>query len=126
MADKDDSHSHAEPVPLAIESVASRMRELELVLGPQAAPVVAAVRAALIDAMAARDRGDLPQALRQIAAAMDRLTGLADGLDPEEAAVMRLLAQGFRNALMRGDQTQAKQEAAAMFARSGAVEAQKK
>ncbi|MBI3783344.1 MAG: hypothetical protein HY270_08075 [Deltaproteobacteria bacterium] len=126
MANKDTTHSHAEAVPVALESVIGRLRELEVVLGPQAAPAVAAIRSALVEALAARDRGDIVDSIRRIGAAMDRLTALADGLDHDEATMMRAVAQGFRNALLRGDEAQAKQEAAAMFARSGAVPMPKK
>ena len=126
MSDKHDEHSLTEAVPVALEAVVGRLRELEVVLGPHAAPAVAAVSAALVEAMAARDRGDIAGSIRRIGSAMDRLTTLADGLDPQEGAVMRLVAQGFRDALLRGDTAQAKQEAAAMFARSGAVTADKK
>jgi hypothetical protein len=83
--------------------------------------VVAAVRSLLIAAMAARDRGDMPAALAQIGAAMDKLSALADGLDPAEGTLMRALAHNFRTALLRGDDAQAKQSAAFMFEKSGAI-----
>jgi|JRYF01.1.fsa_nt_gb hypothetical protein len=111
-----------EAVPQAIGAVVDRLQELEVVIGPQAAPVVAAVRATLVGAMAARDRGDTATALDDIGRAMDRLAALASELDPQEAEMMRLLAASFRRALLRGDTGRAKQDAAAMFARSGAVE----
>jgi hypothetical protein len=112
-------------VPIAIEAVVQRLQELEVVIGPQAAPVVAAVRSQLINAMAARDRGDRAAATQSIADAMNRLAGLADSLDADEAAMMRLLAQSFSAALRRGDTTQAKQQAAQMFEKSGAAERKK-
>ena len=104
MANKDADHSHAETVPVALESVIGGLKELEVVLGVQAAPAVAAVQMALIEAMAARDRGDIVDSIRRIGGAMDRLTALADSLDHEEATMMRMVAQGFRNALLRGDE----------------------
>lgn len=113
-------------IPQAIAAVVDRLQELEIVIGPQAAPVVAAVRATLIGAMAARDRGDASTALVDIGNAMDRLAALADELDPQDAELMRLLAVSFRNALLRGDTSRAKQDAAVMFARSGAVERREK
>ena len=120
MADK-----HEEQIPLAIDAVVTRLADLEIVIGAQAAPVIAAVRSTLIRAMAARDRGDLPAALRDIGGAMDRLTALADQLDPAEGMLMRTIAQSFRTALLRGDDSQAKQDAALMFQKSGAVERKK-
>ena len=126
MASKEEPHAHAEAVPVALESIVGGLGELEVVLGARAAPAVKAVRSALIEAMAARDRGDVVDSIRRIGVAMDQLTALADDLDPAEAAMMRAIAQGFRNALLRGDEAQAKQEAAAMFTRSGAKPIEKK
>ncbi len=117
----DMAHKHEEEIPVAIESIVARLGELEVVIGAQAGPTVAAVRALLINAMAARDRGDQPGALMQIGAAMDRLAALADQLDPTEATLMRALAQNFRRALLRGDDASARQSAAVMFERSGAT-----
>lgn len=115
------SHKHEEAIPVALESVVTRLGDLEVVLGAQAGPVVATVRSMLIAAMAARDRGDMPAVVGQIGQAMDRLAALADGLDPAEATMMRALAQNFRAALLRGDDAQAKQSAALMFEKSGAI-----
>ncbi|HVO24687.1 MAG TPA: hypothetical protein VMW56_13765 [Candidatus Margulisiibacteriota bacterium] len=119
------THKHEEAVPTAIESVVARLGDLEAVLGPAAAPVVDAVRTGLIAAMAARDRGDMPAAIAQIGAAMDRLSALADGLDPGEATLMRALAHNFRAALLRGDAAQAQQSATTMLERSGGTTRQK-
>ena len=115
------AHKHEGEIPVAIESVVARLGDLEVVLGTHAGPVVAAVRTLLIAAMAARDRGDMPTAIAQIGEAMDRLSGLADDLDPAEATLMRALAQNFRAALLRGDAAQAHQSAAFMFEKSGAT-----
>jgi hypothetical protein len=120
MADK-----HEAEIPFPLEMLVARLGELEIVLGKQVTAVLAAVRATLIAAMAARDRGDIPAAVEQIGHAMDRLTALADQLDPTEATLMRALAQGFRSALMRGDDARAKQAADVMLQRSGAVERKK-
>jgi len=113
---------HESEVPVALESVVAQLRELEVVLGPQIAPVLDAVRMMLISAMAARDRGDVPGAVVEIGKAMDRLAALADRLDPAEAVLMRALTSSFREALLRGDTAQAKHKAGVMFGRSGAVE----
>jgi hypothetical protein len=120
------AHKEEPEVPVALEGVTTRLDELQTVLGSHAAPTLAAVRAALINAMAARDRGDRDGSVRQIGDAMDRLAALADQLDPGEAALMRTVARHFRSALLRGDATRAKQTAAVMFEKSGAVERAKK
>ena len=119
------AHKDEPEIPLALESVALRLEQLQAALGGHVAPTLEAVRAALISAMAARDRHDLPSAVRQIGDAMDRLAALADQLDPNEAALMRSAAHSFRSALFRGDTVHAKQTAAVMFDKSGAVERKK-
>ncbi len=120
MADK-----HEVEIPLPLDRVVEQLEELDVVLGVRVRPVLAAVRETLIAAMAARDRGDVTGAIAQIGGAMDRLSALADELGPAEASLMRALVQSFRTALRRGDQAQAKQHAAFMFQRSGAVERKK-
>jgi len=112
-------------IPVALEAVVTRLGELEVVLGAHVAPTLTSIRASLIAAMAARDRGDAPGAVQQIGHAMDRLSALADQLDPAEAMLMRLLAQSFRTALLRGDEHQVKESTTAMFQKSGAVERKK-
>jgi hypothetical protein len=118
---KQMSHKHVETIPVALESVITRLGELEVVLGAPAGAVVAAVRSMLIAAMAARDRGDQPAAVGLIGQAMERLAALANGLDPAEATMMRALAQNFRAALLSGDAAQAQRSAALMFEKSGAT-----
>jgi hypothetical protein len=119
------AHKHDPEIPGDLETVITRLRELEVVLGKEVGPAIAEVRSALIAAMAARDRGDAPGAIAQIGQGMDRLAALADRLDPAEAMLMRALAQTFRAALLRGDDAAVKQSAAAMFEKSGAVERKK-
>ena len=70
--------------------------------------------------MAARDRGDPVATLRAIGAAMEQLAQLADRLDPQDAMLMRAVAERFRAALLRGDVPEAKQDLDVMFERSGA------
>jgi len=118
-------HDHEPEIPIALDSVVSRLGELEIVLGPHVAPTVSAVRAVLTSALAARDRGDVPGAIQQISHAMDRLAALADQLDPAEALLMRALVNRFRTALLRGDEDQIKQSTTTMFHKSGAVERKK-
>lgn len=116
---------HASQIPLAIEQVVSGLPELETVLGAPAKAALPAVRARLIEAMAARDKGDKAAVIHCIGDAMDRLAALADHLDPREAALMRAVTERFRTALLRGDQADAKQKMNVMFERSGAVERKK-
>ena len=113
-----DQHDPA--IPLAIEGVVARLRELEVVLGPHARPRLDRVNSALVEAMAARDRGEAAGVIAKIGEAMDHLTLLADQLDPAEAMLMRGLAQRFRTALLHGDQSEARHVAGVMFERSGA------
>lgn len=117
---------HAPPIPTTIEAVLPRLGELEIVLGPGVRPAVDAARRALREASAARDRGDAPAVVAKIGEAMDRLSALADDLDPAEATLMRALTQTFRQALLHGDAADARRAAAVMFERSGAREVKKK
>jgi hypothetical protein len=116
------AHKHGEPVPTALETVVAQLGEIEVVLGKQVAPAVAAISATLIEAMAARDRGDAVAAVDHIGRAMDRLTVLADQLDPAEAVLMRALARTFRTALLRGDDPQVQQSTALMLQKSGGAQ----
>lgn len=120
------AHKDEPEIPGNIDAVVSRLDQLEIVLGTSVRPVVAAVKAMLVAAMAARDRGNIPGAVAQIGQAMDRLSTLADQLDPAEATLMRALTQTFRAALLRGDEATAKQSTATMFKKSGAVERKRK
>jgi len=115
-------NKHDPEIPVAIESLVTRLDSLPGVFGPAAVPVVAAVKDSLLRAMAARDRGDPPGAFREIGAAMDRLAQFADHLDPAEGAMMRSVASMFRGALQRGSTAEAERSAAVMFERSGARE----
>jgi len=111
---------HQPAVPIAIEQVVDRLAELEVVLGEPARAALPRVRERLIAALAARDRGDPLAAVELIGQAMEELAGLAGQLDAAEALLMRALAQRFRTALVRGDETTAKEAAALMFDESGA------
>jgi hypothetical protein len=116
------AHKHVEEIPSALETLVARLGELEVVLGTGVAPQLAAIRATLVEALAARGRGDALGAVARIGEAMDRLSALADHLDPAEAILMRALTHTFRAALVRGDENQVKHSTAAMFKKSGAVE----
>jgi hypothetical protein len=112
---------HEPLIPLSIEAVVSRLQELEIVLGSEVRPSLERVRAALLQALAARDRGDQPETVRQVGLAMDELAALADRLDPAEAALMRAATETFRRALLQGDAAGARRTADVMFERSGAA-----
>ena len=99
--------------------LAENLGELEVVVGPKARPVVAEVRARLRDAMACRERGDLPGALATIERAMERLAALGTQLDPAEGAMMRTLAQHFSRALSAGLKSEAKVAVNAMKRKAG-------
>jgi hypothetical protein len=96
-----------------------RLGELEVVIGPQARPVVAEVRTRLTEAAAARERGDVPGALAIIGQAMARLAGLASQLDATEGAFMRAIAQSFAQALSAGDSGTAKEAVGVMRTKAG-------
>ena len=88
--------------------LAQNLGELEIVIGERARPAIAEVRAGLRDAIASRERGDMPAAIAAIRIAMERLASLAGDLDPEEGAMMRFIAERFTAALGAGDKGDAK------------------
>ncbi len=88
--------------------LADNLRELEVTLGERARPVVAEVRERLQAATACRERGDLPGALAALRTAMERLAAMGSELDPEEGALMRMVAQRFTESLKLGDKGGAK------------------
>ncbi len=96
-----------------------RLGELEVVIGPQARPVVAEVQTRLREAAAARERGDVPGALTIIAQAMERLATLAGSLDAAEGALMRAIAGSFAQALGAGDRGGARQAVDVMRSKAG-------
>ena len=88
--------------------LAQNLGELEIVIGERARPAIAEVRAGLRDAIACRERGDMPAAIAAIRIAMQRLASLGSILDPEEGAMMRFIAERFTAALGAGDKGDAK------------------
>ncbi len=112
--------SHHLLVPSALEQLIASLPELEQLFGPPARAVIPIVQARLTQAMAARDRGDAVATMEAIASAMEELARLAYRLDPEEAMLMRAVAERFRVALLRGDLPDAKDDLDVMFERSGA------
>ena len=104
----------------ALEDLIAGLGELEHVFGAAARARVPAIQARLVEAAAARDRGDAVATMRAIGAAMEQLAQLADTLDPQDAMQMRVVAERFQAALLRGDAPEAKQGLDVMFERSGA------
>ena len=86
----------------AFLKLAQNLGELEVVIGPNARDTIAQVRAGLMTAIAARDRGDMPAALEAIRAAMARLAALGANLDPAEGMMMRAIAERFASAMTNG------------------------
>ena len=90
-------------------------------LGTISKPGLLAVQKLLQEAVAARAAGDVPKATSKIGTAMDTLSQLADGLDPQEAALMRMLSAQFRQALTMGDTSETQRVSDVMRKRSGAT-----
>ncbi len=122
----DGGHSHLIDFPEVLEALFSRLGELKLVLGTAAAPGVDEVQRLLQEGLAARERGDVPVAMGRIAQAMDLLAALAGAGDPAEGAMMRAMAERFRQALGRGAVGEAQEAAEVMRTRSGSVVRPKK
>src|SRR5205823_5434826 len=95
--------AHDLTYPEALETLLTRLPELQVVLGPQAKGGIESVQLLLQEAVAARAGSDVPRAMRCIGKAMDTLSQLATMLDPQEAMIMRMLAAQFRQALQGGD-----------------------
>jgi hypothetical protein len=88
--------------------LADGLRELEVVLGEKARPVVVQVREELREAVASRERGDMAGTLEKIQRAMARLANLGAELDPAEGAMMGEIARIFMQSLNFGDKGAAK------------------
>ena len=99
--------------------LADNLGELEVTIGERARPAVVELRQRLRAAVASRERGDLPGSLEQLRAAMQRLAAIAGELDPEEGALMRMVAQRFTEALKLGDKGTAKEAVNLMRHKSG-------
>lgn len=107
--------------PESLEALIAGLADLGTALGAGAAPGLAAVRARLEAALAARQSGDRDRAVREITSAMRLIAELATTLDAQEAAMMRALAAQFEQALLRGDAAHAAGSVDTMRKRSGAV-----
>ena len=110
---------HKHTYPEALDTLLSRLPELGLVLGPQAKGGLEAAERSLQQAIALHADGDVPRAVSHIAAAMDSLSQLADGLGRQEAARMRMLTEQFRRALLGGYEGEARRLSELMREKSG-------
>lgn len=88
--------------------LAQNLGELEVVIGERARPAIAAAREGLREALACRERGDMPGSIAAIRAAMEQLAALGSSLDPQEGSLMRLIAERFTAALGTGQKGDAK------------------
>jgi len=95
------------------------LRQLELIVGPNSRPAIAAVREGLARAAAKRQEGDPNGALLLIHQAMERIALLGAEMDSEEGATMRFIAERFTQALKAGDKTTAKEVVGMMRHRAG-------
>jgi hypothetical protein len=115
----DERHSHLIAFPEALEALFGRMNELRLLLGPGATAAVGRIEALLRDALAARERGDVPAAVAGITAAMGQLATAANQAFAGEGEAMRALVGQFQQAIGRGSVGDAEQAAETMRERSG-------
>lgn len=122
--DRDDAssrpHSHLIAFPEALEAFFTRVGELKTILGPRFAPGVDQVEALIRQGLAARDRGDAPDAVRWVVEAMRRLAVLAGESGAAEGPMLAAVAERFAEALDRGALGQARETAEVMREQSGA------
>ncbi|MGH7863383.1 MAG: hypothetical protein ACREQB_00210 [Candidatus Binataceae bacterium] len=111
------------PADLRVEDpfvkLTENLSELEVVIGDKARPVVAEVRAGLTEALALRERGDVPAAIDSIRRAMERLAMLGAELDVDEGRLMRAIAERFTAALNLGRKGAAKETVSLMRRKAG-------
>ena len=97
-----------DPTSDSFLKLADGLRELEVVIGEKARPVVAQVREELREAVGSRERGDMVGTLEKIQRAMERLANLGSQLDPAEGAMMREISRIFMQSLNIGEKGAAK------------------
>jgi hypothetical protein len=114
------AEDHQAVTPVVLEQLVSGLTELEVVLGEVGKQVVPAIRTRLIEAMAARDRGDSQTMVRAVGAAMRELAAVGDRVGQGEGRMMTALAERFERSLLQGDLANAKKDMDVMFDRSGA------
>jgi hypothetical protein len=114
-------HSHLIDFPEALEAFFSRVGELKHALGPKGAAGIPAVEVLIAEGLAARDRGDRATAIGRILEAMQRLAELASDSGTPEGAMLRVMAERFRQAVAQADLSQAKDAAETMRVQSGST-----
>lgn len=121
MADEHDrgAHSHLIEFPEALEAFFTRVGELKVVLGGSSAPGVDRLEAVIQTALAARERGDIPGAVKGIVQAMELLADLASATPGVDAAQLRGMAAAFKQALAHGALGEARSAAEVMREASG-------
>ena len=121
MADEPDggAHSHLIEFPEALDAFFTRVGELKVVLGGSSAPGVDRLEAVIQRALAARERGDVPGAVKGIVQAMELLADLASATPGIDAAQLRGMATAFKQALAHGALGDAKAAAETMREESG-------
>jgi len=115
-----DDVLHGARVPEPLEALILQLQQLRLVFGSGEGNLIAAAEADLRQAVAARDGGDQPEAVRLISSGMDRLAQLADSMDHAAGHAMRHVIGQFRTAVVRGHAADARQAAEVMREMSGA------
>ncbi len=115
------AHSHLVEFPEALETLLARLPELVVVLGGRSAEGVARLQALVQQALAARDRGDIPGAARQVLTAMRELAQVAGRSGVPEAPMLAAMAERFAAPLLRGDIAEARGAADLMREQSGAT-----
>ena len=114
-------HTHLIDFPEALEAFFERVGELKHALGPGGAERVGALEALIAEGLAARDRGDGRTAILRIVQAMHRLAELATDSGAPDAAMLRMMAQQFGQAVGHADLSEAKSAAEKMRQQSGAA-----
>ena len=119
-------HTHLIDFPEALEAFFSRIGELRHALGPKGSEQLGAIEAIIAEGLAARDRGDRATALERITTAMRRLAEAASDSVTPEGAMLRMMAERFRQAVGQADVSQAKDAAETMRVQSGSTLVPKK
>lgn len=114
-------HSHLIDFPEALEAFFSRIGELEHALGPKGREHLGPIQALVAEGLAARDRGDRATAMDRIVTAMRRLAEAASDSATPEGAMLRMMAERFRQAVGQADLSQAKDAAEVMRVQSGST-----
>jgi hypothetical protein len=102
-----------------IERFVGGIDELKTVLGADAAPIIDKVKAELVAAMAARDRGDRDGAVLAIARGMAGLAALGDRFGGAEGAMMRAVTGALIEGLARDDREKVEHNLAIIQANAG-------